>query len=131
MSAEKLISDTVLPTLKDIQDRLTVLELKNQSDNIVNSQENAAGVSNSEQIQNGESAGGELGAFRQTNESIKHFECIKEKLAKISLPPNLKLNESSVGIKQDSKSALKIISKSARFAETTIKQLSVFSASQE
>ena len=39
MSAEKLISDTVLPTLKDIQDRLTVLELKNQSDNNVNSQE--------------------------------------------------------------------------------------------
>ena len=62
------------------------------------------------------------GALRQRN-----FEGIRDKLAKISLPSFLKVNDSSTGIKQESRSTLKVISKTSRYAETGLKLLAAIS----
>ena len=56
---------------------------------------------------------------------------IKDWLFKVTLPSNLKVQDSSAGIKQENKLALKILSKSARFTEVSLKQISVISARQE
>ena len=66
------------------------------------------------------------GALRQRN-----FEGIRDKLAKISLPSFLKVNDSSTGIKQESRSrsrsSLKVISKTSRYAEMGLKLLAAIS----
>ena len=61
----------------------------------------------------------------------KECDVIKERLAKISLPGHMKLNENSVGIKQESKPVLRVMSRTARITETALKQLTVFSLSRE
>ena len=43
----------------------------------------------------------------------------------------MNLNENSVGIKQESKPVLRVLSRTARITETALKQLSVFSLSRE
>ncbi len=48
----------------------------------------------------------------------RNFDAIRDKLTKVSIPSNYKLHDSPVGIKQDLKPALKVISKMARHAET-------------
>ena len=58
----------------------------------------------------------------------KEFDQIRERLAKVSLPSELKVNDNSQGIKNECRPTLKVISKSARFAETNLKQLSLISA---
>ena len=60
--------------------------------------------------------------------SSQDIERIKESLSKISLPQELKLNDSAAGIKQDSKNVLKVLSKVGRYTETTLKQVSVIAA---
>ena len=62
------------------------------------------------------------GALRQRN-----FEGIRDKRAKISLPSFLKVNDSSTGIKQESRSTLKAISKTYHYAETGLKLLAAIS----
>ena len=47
-------------------------------------------------------------------------------MSKIILPPYLKVSDSSAGVKQEHKYALRILSKSARFSETVLKLLSTF-----
>ena len=59
---------------------------------------------------------------------LKEFDQIRERLAKVSLPNDLKVNDNSNGIKAESRPALKVVSKSARFAETNLKQLSLISS---
>ena len=54
----------------------------------------------------------------------KKFDSLKDSLAKIQLPPECKVNESQQGIKSDCKPPLKIITKTARFAETGLKLIS-------
>ena len=58
-------------------------------------------------------------------------DVIKDRLAKISLPNHMKLNENSAGIKQESKPVLKLMSRAARLTETALKQLTVVSLSRE
>ena len=58
----------------------------------------------------------------------QELDSIKESLRSVTLPPHLKLQDSSVGIKQESKGALKVISKVARTTETALKQISVIAA---
>ena len=57
----------------------------------------------------------------------KEFESVKDSVARIALPPWLKIHDSQVGIKQEHKTALKILSKCARFTETGLKLISSFS----
>ena len=52
-------------------------------------------------------------------------------MSKISLPNNLKLVDSSAGIKQESKGTLKVITKTARLAETALKQISILPLQQK
>ena len=68
------------------------------------------------------SADNNYGALRQ-----KNFEGIRDKLAKISLSSFLKVNDSSTGIKQESRSTLKVISKTSRYAEKGLKLLAAIS----
>ena len=56
----------------------------------------------------------------------KEFESIKESVSRIALPPWLKIHDTQVGIKQEHKAALKILSKCARFTETGLKLISTF-----
>ena len=51
----------------------------------------------------------------------RQFDAIREKYSKTQLPSNYKLNDTPAGIKQDQKPCLKIISRSARHAETGLK----------
>ena len=58
----------------------------------------------------------------------KKFDSLKDSLAKVQLPPECKVNESQQGIKADCKPPLKIITKTARFAETGLKIISQLNA---
>ncbi|GFO02318.1 hypothetical protein PoB_002882300 [Plakobranchus ocellatus] len=56
---------------------------------------------------------------------IQHdFERIRDSLVRIPVPTGLKVSDSSVGIKQECRPALKILSKCARYGETGLKILS-------
>ena len=52
------------------------------------------------------------------------FDQIKEKYSRHSLPPHLRVHDPAAGIRSECKPALKILSKSARYAETALKILS-------
>ena len=51
------------------------------------------------------------------------FMTVKDSAQKIRLPPDLKLNESRQGIKREDQPILNLITKSARYIETTLKIL--------
>ena len=51
----------------------------------------------------------------------RQFDHIRERLNKVAIPSSYKLHDSPIGIKQDLKPALKVISKTARHAETGLK----------
>ena len=51
------------------------------------------------------------------------FDNIKESYARVRIPPQYKVNDSANGIKTECRPVLKVISKSARFAETGLKVL--------
>ena len=57
------------------------------------------------------------------NDIGRQFDAIRDKVSRIPIPDNFKLNESPVGIKQELKPSLKIISKTARHSETGLKLL--------
>lgn len=61
----------------------------------------------------------------------RECDAIKDRLSKISLPNHMKLNESSIGIKQESKPVLRVMSRTARIAETALKHLTVLSLTRE
>ena len=61
----------------------------------------------------------------------QELDAIRDSLSKVTLPPHLKLIDSQAGIKQESKGALKIISKVARTTETSLKQISVIAAREK
>lgn len=52
------------------------------------------------------------------------FDQIKERYSRHSLPPHLRVHDPAAGIRSECKPALKILSKSARYAETALKILS-------
>ena len=54
------------------------------------------------------------------------FQSIKDSVLKVKLPPQLKLNESKQGIKRQDLQALNVLSRTARYAEATLKLLSTF-----
>lgn len=70
-------------------------------------------------------------ASRRNIETQRQFDSIKESLSKVSLPTQLKLNESAAGIKQEQKPTLKVITKSARFAETALRHLAHLTATKQ
>ena len=53
----------------------------------------------------------------------RKFDSIRERLSRVSIPDDFKLNESPAGIKQELKPCLKVISKTARHSETGLKLL--------
>ena len=55
---------------------------------------------------------------------LKEFDQVKDSVARITLPQHLKLVDSQTGIKAESNPTLKVISKTARIAETGFKILS-------
>ena len=125
--------------LENIQKRLDCIESKiNQEENVAsnsNHQSSAgaafSGLDPSESEQYVGPTGGvtETSASRQPDDILRVFDGIKERLAKVNLPPHLKVQDSTAGIKQESRSALRILSKSARFAETALRQIAVISSS--
>ena len=54
------------------------------------------------------------------------FQSIKDSVQKVKLPPELKLDESKQGIKREDQQTLNVLSRTARYAETTLKVLSTF-----
>ena len=61
-------------------------------------------------------------AFSTTN-YLREFELIRDRHSRIPLPQHLKLADSTTGIKNDSRPTVKVISKTARIAETGLKLL--------
>ena len=118
-------------TLEDISKRLAALE-SNQQRPIQEQIEEQPNVdSNVNTVNNGVSTqpidesiiGGAC-----SKDYLREFDQIRERLAKVSLPSELKVNDNSNGIKTESRPALKVVSKSARFAETNLKQIALISA---
>jgi len=54
----------------------------------------------------------------------RQFEVIRDSLNRIQLPADCKVNDSQQGIKSKCKSTLKVVAKTARFAETGLKAIS-------
>ena len=65
-----------------------------------------------------------FGATGTTQDIQSEFQCLKDSLAKQKLPSELKLNESRQGIQRADQGVYAVLSKCARFAETSIKLLS-------
>lgn len=109
--------------LENIQKRLECIELKiNQEENVANNNnhQSSAGATFSgldQSEQNVGPTGGvenhvtETSASRRADDVLREFDGIKERLAKVNLPPYLKVQDSAAGIKQESHSALRILSK--------------------
>ena len=57
------------------------------------------------------------------NDICRQFDSLRDRLGKVSIPENFKVNDSPMGVKQESKPCLKVISKTARHAETGLKVL--------
>ena len=55
----------------------------------------------------------------------RQFESLRDRLSRIQIPSYCKVNDSAVGIKSECKPTLKVITKSARFAETGLRVLAV------
>ena len=53
----------------------------------------------------------------------RQFESLRDRLSRIQIPTYCKVNDSAVGIKSECKPTLKVITKSARFAETGLRVL--------
>ena len=62
---------------------------------------------------------------------VREFEQIRDRLSKVAIPDSLRVLDNASGIKQESRQALKLLSKSARFTKTTLKQLAIISNRQE
>ena len=112
--------------LTDIQERLSALEIKST---VSQPEENVPGDDNFDLRPTACATGVQpdpdlvgdpaevvdtCASHRLTNDIVKDFDRVKDCLAKVTLPSNLKFQDSTAGIKQDGKAALRIISKSAR-----------------
>ena len=133
--------DEILLLVKTLNDRLWVVEQKvdldsdNQNDRrseketenkIEDRQQNAAEVPEgpiSGLTPHDVSPAATVAASHDVN---KEFEVIRDSVARISLPPWLKVHDTQAGIKQEHKQTLKVISKTARYTETGLKLLSTF-----
>ena len=62
------------------------------------------------------------GAFGEVNIQ-REFEQVRDAVSRVQLPAHLKVNDSATGINKECKAALKVLNKSARFAETGLKVL--------
>ena len=62
------------------------------------------------------------------NDVCRQFDSIRDRLIKTTLPEMYRVNDSPVGIKQELKPCLKVISKTARHAETGLKLLAGITA---
>ena len=58
----------------------------------------------------------------------REYEILKDQLSKVKLPNELKVYDTSRGIKQNCQTALSVLSKSARYTETALKQLAVINS---
>ena len=63
-------------------------------------------------------------AVSSFDNTSQQFEGLRDRLHRIQVPQHLKVNESSVGLKQEARPTLKILSKCARHSETGLKLLS-------
>ena len=70
---------------------------------------------------------GATGEASDTSDIQAEFAAIKEALQKVKLPSDLGLHESKQGIRREDQQALQILSKSARYAEVTLKLLGTLS----
>ena len=61
--------------------------------------------------------------FLGSSDIQKEFDCIRDSLMRQTLPADLKVHDTSTGIKNECRPALKVIQKTARYAETALKIL--------
>ena len=95
----------------DISKRLSVLEL-NQQRPIQAQIEEPNNINNDVSTQPIDDS---LLGSACAKDHLKEFDQIRERLTKVSFPNDLKVNDNSNGIKAESRPALKVVSKSARF----------------
>jgi len=123
--------------LKQLTDRLAAIEtrldtLSHQSSNSGSDHAGSplpAGDSisgstvNNVNTNNHDSTGDSLqGAIGEINVQ-REFEQVRDAVSRIQLPANLKVNDSAAGINKECKATLKVLNKSARYAETGLKVL--------
>ncbi|GFO42658.1 hypothetical protein PoB_006916300 [Plakobranchus ocellatus] len=68
----------------------------------------------------------DLGSVKHDNAFLdiqRQFDSLRDILSRVQIPAYCKVKDSAVGIKTDCKPVLKVINKSARFAETGLKIL--------
>ena len=62
-------------------------------------------------------------AVSSFDNTSQQFEGLRDRFHRVQVPHHLKVNESSVGLKQEARPTIKIISKCARHSETGLKLL--------
>ena len=122
MASIEDIKSTIQGELKQICDRLDAIETRlpeSQSPPLIpaSSQNNIDTTSSTD---NQASSATECGNIQ------RDFENIKDSTNRVILPSHLKVNDAAAGIKQDCKATLKILSKTARYADTG---LNIFASS--
>ena len=131
--------DAITDLLRAVSDRLTIVEgkVKGEGKTVKKSDDTEKVTTVSDTVHNNQPAGQAIGDSPNSVDYIvpavaaaadiqKEFESVRDSVAKITLPPWLKVHDSQAGIKQENKQALKILSKSARYTETGLKLLSSF-----
>ena len=135
MTDEKL--DNIIGQLTEFNLRITALEARSSqsqatsaSENSESTTQNSTGPPETQQQQaNNENSSAiiDTAYSHPTADISRQFDSLKERLSRAQLPTQLKINETSSGIKQEFRPSLKIISKCARHAETGLRLLSVIS----
>lgn len=133
---EQLVTITSL--LKSFDERLRLIESRENTASDLRSGSTPRSVSQDHPIQDlggvndtRSRYSGNAATLVQFNDIQKEFDGIKDSLSKIVLPPSLKVNDSPVGIKTESKPTLKVISKAARYTETGLKLLSTIAKNDD
>ncbi len=121
--SEKL--DLILKKFSDLETRLVAIETTVQEEPPQPAQPTQDSVRYSNQYPEDSSSSASPPI---TSDICRQFDALRERLSKVSIPPAYKLNEQATGIKQESKPCLKVISKTARHAETGLKLLSIISS---
>ena len=114
------------------ENRSTVHQSDNNQQSVDNADSVNDSISRSKTVQTGSEPNvyevGPTGSVpgASHHDTYKEFESVKDSVARIALPPWLKIHDTQSGIRQEHKATLKVISKCARFTETGIKLLSTF-----
>lgn len=129
--------DEISNSLTSLTDRVSKLEVSNNNNKTSDNHDNIHIVEN-ENVARGACATEVCTTFSPydstlgaSSDILRDFDCIKDSLSRITIPNKFKVNDSPRGIGKESKTALSVLSKCARFAETGLKVIAALQPENE